>query len=39
LNFAQAVMFRHYGFLASIVLRVATYLVWHVAYGNSICRC
>ncbi len=39
MNFAQAVMFRRYGFLTSIILRVATYLVWHVAYGNFICRC
>ena len=39
LNLSQAVMFRRYGFLASIILRVAMYLVWHVAYGNFICRC
>jgi hypothetical protein len=39
LSFAQAVTFRRYGFLASIMLFVAMYLVWHVAYGNSICRC
>jgi hypothetical protein len=39
MNFFQAVMFRRYGFLASIILRVAMYLVWHVAYGNFICRC
>ncbi|TMC79904.1 MAG: hypothetical protein E6J09_00875 [Chloroflexi bacterium] len=39
LNFFQAVMFRRYGYLASIILRVATYLVWHVAYGNFLCRC
>jgi len=39
LNFTQAFMFRRYGFLTSIVVRVAFYLVWHVAYGNGICRC
>ena len=38
-NLAQVVMFRNYGFLASIVSRIAMYLVWHVAYGNFICRC
>ena len=37
-NFAQAVMFRRYGFLAAILTRVAMYLVWHVAYGNFICQ-
>jgi hypothetical protein len=39
LNFGQAVLFRRYGFPAAIVMRVALYLVWHVAYGNFICRC
>jgi hypothetical protein len=39
LNFSQAAMFRRSGFLAAIALRVAFYLVWHVAYGNFICRC
>ena len=39
MNLAQAVVFRRYGFLTSIILRVAMYLVWHVAYGNFICRC
>jgi hypothetical protein len=39
MNFFQAVMFRRYGFLSSIILRAAMYLVWHVAYGNLICRC
>lgn len=39
LNFAQAVLFRRYGFLASIFMRVATYAVWHVIYGNYICAC
>jgi hypothetical protein len=32
LNFSQAVFFRKSGFLASILTRVAFYLVWHVAY-------
>jgi hypothetical protein len=39
LNFTQAVMFRRYGFLAAIIVRVAFYLVWHVAYGNFVCAC
>ena len=36
---AWAVTFRRAGFLAAIVLRVAMYLVWHVAYGTLICAC
>ena len=39
LNMGEAVFFRRYGFLAAIVMRIAFYLVWHVAYGNLICRC
>jgi hypothetical protein len=39
LNLAQVVLFRNYGFLASIVARIAMYLIWHVAYGNFICGC
>jgi hypothetical protein len=39
LNVAQVVMFRNYGLLASIVVRVGMYLIWHVAYGNFICAC
>jgi hypothetical protein len=39
LNLSQAALFRRYGFLASIVVRVVFYLVWHVAYGNFICQC
>jgi len=39
LNMGQAVTFRRYGFLAAIVVRVAFYLVWHVAYGNLMCHC
>jgi hypothetical protein len=38
-NLTQAVMFRRYGVLAAIIVRVAMYLVWHVGYGNFICRC
>jgi hypothetical protein len=38
-NLTQAVLFRNYGFVASIVTRVAMYLIWHVTYGNFICRC
>jgi hypothetical protein len=38
-NFAQAAIFRHYGFLAAILTRVAMYMVWHVVYGNFICQC
>jgi len=32
LNFSQAVFFRKFGFLASILTRVAFYMIWHVAY-------
>ena len=32
LNFLQAALFRKYGFLAAIVLRVAFYAVWHIVY-------
>jgi hypothetical protein len=39
LNIGQAAFFRRYGFLSAIVMRVAFYLVWHVAYGNFVCRC
>jgi len=33
LNLAQAWLFRRYGFLAAILLRVFFYLVWHVLWG------
>jgi hypothetical protein len=33
LNFLQAWLFRRYGFLSAILLRVAFYLVWHVLWG------
>jgi hypothetical protein len=32
INFTQAVFFRKYGFLASILVRLGFYLVWHVLY-------
>jgi hypothetical protein len=33
-NFAQVFFFRRAGFIASILVRQAYYLVWHIAYGN-----
>jgi hypothetical protein len=39
LNLVQAVTFRRYGFLAAIVVRISTYVVWHLIYGNYICAC
>ena len=38
-NFVQAAYFRRFGFLSAIVVRLAVYLVWHILYGNFICRC
>jgi len=38
-NLAQAITFRRAGFLASIIMRVSQYMIWHVAYGNFICAC
>jgi hypothetical protein len=38
-NFVQAIFFRRYGFLAAIVVRLGDYLVWHILYGNFVCRC
>jgi hypothetical protein len=32
LNLSEATIFRRYGFLAAIAVRVAFYLVWHVIY-------
>jgi hypothetical protein len=32
LNFLQAGLFRKYGFLAAILMRVAFYMIWHVLY-------
>jgi uncharacterized membrane protein len=31
-NVTQAALFRKYGFLAAIVLRMAFYIVWNVLY-------
>ncbi|HEV2766074.1 MAG TPA: hypothetical protein VGV38_24025, partial [Pyrinomonadaceae bacterium] len=33
-NVAAAYLFRRYGFLAPLVMRLAFYLVWHVLYGG-----
>ena len=33
-NFAQVVVFRKYGFVASILVRQSFYLIWHIGYGN-----
>ncbi len=33
-NFASAVLFRRYGLLAAILVRLGHYMIWHVAYGN-----
>ena len=38
-NMTQAVFFRQYGVVAAILVRVGMYMVWHVAYGNFVCRC
>ncbi len=32
LNFLQATLFRKYGFLSAILMRVAFYVIWHVLY-------
>jgi len=32
LNLTQAALFRKYGFLAAIVMRVAFYIIWHIVY-------
>ncbi len=34
LNFAQIVYFRWFGLIASILVRQAYYLIWHILYGN-----
>lgn len=36
LNLIQAFQFRRYGLLASFVMRIGYYLVWHVLYGSLI---
>ncbi|MCA9797868.1 MAG: hypothetical protein KC910_38940, partial [Candidatus Eremiobacteraeota bacterium] len=32
LNLIQATLFRKYGWLAAIIMRVAFYVVWHMLY-------
>jgi len=34
LNFAQVLFYRRYGLVASVLVRQAYYLVWHILYGN-----
>lgn len=34
LNFSMAVMFRRYGLLAAILVRVGDYLIWHILFGH-----
>jgi hypothetical protein len=33
-NFGAAVLFRRYGLLAPVLVRLGNYLVWHILYGN-----
>lgn len=33
-NFASAYLFRRYGFLAAILVRLGHYMLWHVLFGN-----
>jgi hypothetical protein len=33
-NFAAAVLFRRYGLLAPVFVRLGDYMVWHVLFGN-----
>jgi hypothetical protein len=33
-NFSAAVMFRRYGLLAAVLVRVGNYLAWHILFGN-----
>jgi hypothetical protein len=33
-NFAAAALFRRYGLLAPILVRLGNYMVWHVLFGN-----
>jgi hypothetical protein len=33
-NAAAVVLFRRYGFVASLLVRQGEYLIWHIAYGN-----
>jgi hypothetical protein len=34
LNLAQVLFYRWYGLVASVLVRQADYLVWHIVYGN-----
>jgi hypothetical protein len=34
INLSQLVLFRRYGFVSMLTLRLAYYLVWHVAWGH-----
>jgi hypothetical protein len=34
LNFSQVLFYRRYGLVASVLVRQAEYLVWHILYGN-----
>jgi hypothetical protein len=36
MNVVQAYLFRKYGFLASFMVRLGYYIIWHVAYGSLI---
>ncbi len=38
-NLTQNAFFRRFGLLAPFAIRVADYLIWHIAYGNFICHC
>jgi hypothetical protein len=38
-NLSQAAWFRRAGFVASLTVRLAMYLVWHIIYGGWICDC
>ena len=33
-NFSAAVLFRRYGLLAPILIRVGNYLIWHILFGH-----
>ena len=33
-NFTEIVLFRRYGFFASLMMRVGFYLVWHALYAH-----
>jgi hypothetical protein len=33
-NFSAAVLFRRYGLLAPILVRVGNYIIWHILFGH-----